>query len=96
MLSFQVLDPARLLGQPLLSSGGIRIQFKDRSFHLVDDCLVDPGRAAVQHAAARLRVVQHGSQGLAQGQAQLDIVHQPGFQGGVRKGRGLVEHIVRG
>ncbi|MNT56726.1 hypothetical protein D3C72_1940500 [compost metagenome] len=86
MLSFQVLDPARLLGQPLLPSDGIPVQGKDRSFHHFDDCVVDSGRIAVQHASARLGVVQRAGQRLAQGQTYLHIVHQPRLKFAVRKG----------
>ncbi|MNH41841.1 hypothetical protein D3C79_1034140 [compost metagenome] len=67
---------------------------KHRSFHPVDDGLVEPGGVSIQHASARLRVVQRAGQGLAQGQAQLDIVHQPRFQVKVGKGSGVVERIV--
>ncbi|MNP49816.1 hypothetical protein D3C76_1440280 [compost metagenome] len=94
MLSLQVLNPAWLLVQPLFPSGGVCVLNKHRSFHPVDDRLVDFGRVTVQHASAWLRIVQRGRQGLAQGQAQLDIVHQPRLQFGIWEGRGIIELVI--
>lgn len=94
ILALEVVNPDRLFGHPLLAGGGVGIEFEHGIAHVVDDLLVDPCGIPIEHAAAWFGKIKLSGQGLAQCQADFDIVDQA--RGKVRIGerRRDIQHVM--
>ncbi|MNC42600.1 hypothetical protein D3C75_914190 [compost metagenome] len=94
ILALEVVNPDRLFAHPLLSDGGVGIKFEHGVAHVVDDLLVDPCGIPIKHAAAGFGEIQLFAQGLAQCQADFDIVDQARGQVRIGEGRRDIQHVM--